>query len=276
MAHDHMSLRKLLDGEGWPPLDADRLAFSLLENFASTDPILRDTLSLTILDRLVEEKRLTRATRVDLLTTALDDDHLFANIGHRASDSVFLRSFCVLIVPMMLEPDLAVAELPKEAVARALDRVLAYARAERDWRGYVERKGWAHAVAHTADALSALGRHPHTALGRISEILSTIHHLAMLPYPLGYLEDDRLALAAFQLIHSGRPSQETVQAWLDSFVLMPEFQHPANTLRVANGEHFLRSLFFRCRATDGQGRWLDTIQTAVDRLDIFLLDPTPE
>ena len=32
---------------------------------------------------------------------------------------------------------------------------------ERDLRGFVPGKGWAHAVAHGADALGTLARSPH-------------------------------------------------------------------------------------------------------------------
>ena len=41
------------------------------------------------------------------------------------------------------------------------DRIATWYVRERDLRGFVPGKGWAHAVAHGADALGALGRLPH-------------------------------------------------------------------------------------------------------------------
>lgn len=269
-------LEKLARGEGWPPTNAGSLARDLVENFSSVDPHLRDTLSYIILDRLIEQGLLTLQEQVSLLQEALDDRHLFGGIGERDTDSVFGRSFAVLVVPMVLGADLRAGALTEEVVGWAFDRVLAYATAERDWRGYVVGKGWAHAVAHTADALSVAGRHRKIPVSRVPEVLKAIHHLATLPYPLGYLEDDRLAYAAYQLMRSGRLSTETIQAWLDRFQLLTGPDDQAETLGGSNAEHVLRSLYFRCQATDETHSWLGPIKAAIDRFDIFLLYPPPE
>ncbi len=269
-------LERLASGEGWPPSNAVPLSEALLENFASPDSRIRDTLSFTLMDRLIEEGLLTLRERVALLQAALDDRHLFAGIGESGTDRVFRRSFSVLLVPLVLGSDLSAGELPEDLVVWALDRVLAYARAERDWRGYVPGKGWAHAVAHTADALGIAGRHPKTPYSRLPDLLSAIHYLATIPYPLGYREDDRLALAAYQIIQSGRLGADVVRAWLDRFQLPTGSDDQAATLGGANAEHVLRSLYFRFRAKDREHAWLEPIQTALDRLDIFLLYPPPE
>ncbi len=249
------------------------MAEILLQNFGSTDLKLRDTLSFTLLERLVEDDLLSQGHLLSLLQVALDDHHLLAGIGESGTDSVFGRSFSVLVAPMVLGPDLGAGELSEDVVVWTLDRVLAYAWAERDWRGYIAGKGWAHAVAHTADALSVVGRHPKTPVARVPDVLSAIHHLATLPYPLGYLEDDRLAIAAYQILQSGRLSAPVTQAWLDSFQMLG-LDDQAKTLSGANAEHFLRSLYFRFRANDREHSWLDPIQAALDRFDIFLLYPT--
>ncbi|PSR33204.1 MAG: hypothetical protein C7B44_14830, partial [Sulfobacillus thermosulfidooxidans] len=128
-------LEQLASGAAWPPTRAWRLVETLLENFFSPDPRLRDTLSFTLMDRLIEEGLLTMGERVSLLKTALDNRHLFAGIGETGTDSVFGRSFSVLVVPMVLGSDLRDAELPEDIVIWTLDRVLTYAAAERDWRG---------------------------------------------------------------------------------------------------------------------------------------------
>lgn len=269
-------LEKLASGEGWPPFHAWTLAEAILENFASSDLWLRDTLSFTLMARLVEEGLLTLGEREALLQSALDERHLFARIGESGTDSVFRRSFSVLMVPMILGSDLVASELPEDLVVRALDCVLAYAREERDWRGYVAGKGWAHAVAHTADALSTVGRHPKIPMTRVPEVLTTIHYMATLPYPLGYLEDDRLAYAAYQLMRSGRLSVDAMQSWLDGFQLLTGPDDQAETLGSANAEHFLRSLYFRFRANDREHFWIEPIQEVIDRFDIFLLYPPPD
>jgi hypothetical protein len=270
------ALERLTAGVGWPPSPAGPLAEALLEEFASPDPRVRDTLALTLMERLMVEGRLTLDERMALLRAALDDGHLFAAVGERGTDSVFRRSFSVLMVPLVLEADFRVGELPADLVEWALDRVTAYARAERDWRGYVVGKGWAHAVAHTADALGAVGGHPRTPTARLSDVLSAIYDLATLPYPLGYREDDRLAWAAYRVIQSGRLGRTAVQDWLDRFQRRIGPHEQAEALGEANAEHFLRSLYFRFRAKDREDAWLDPIQAALDRLDLFRPYLTPD
>ena len=269
-------LEQLAEGIGWPPSNAWSLAEALLENFASPDLRLRDMLSFTLMDRLIEQGLLTLGERLALLQAALDDRHLFAGIGESGTDSVFRRSFSVLMVPMVLGPDLRAGEVPEDLVIWALDQLMAYTRSERDWRGYVADKGWAHAVAHTADALWIGGRHPRTPVTRVPDVLFAIHDLATLTYPLGYLEDDRLAFAAYQIIQPGRLRTDAIQAWLDSFQRPTGADDQVQTLGAANAEHFLRSLYFRFRAKDREHAWLDPIQAALDRFDLFLLYPQPD
>lgn len=263
-------LQGVADGGNWPPENAWLLAQELLEHFGSPDPKLRDTLSYTMMERLVSERLLNLEEQLVLLKTALDDHHLYAGIGETETDSVFLRSFSVLVVPIILGEDLDEGRLSESVVVDTLDRVFDYARAERDWRGYVVDKGWAHAVAHTADALGVVARHPRMPIHRLSEVFSTIQYLATLPYPLGYLEDDRLAYAAYQIIESGRVSTSMLDKWLNRFQRLVGPDDGVETLGGANAEHVLRSLYFRFRAKDTAHPYLDAIQKALDRFDIFL------
>ena len=57
------------------------------------------------------------------------------------------------------------AASPDDAVLRWGDRVAGWLVRERDLRGFVPGKGWAHAVAHGADALGVLAQAP--AMGRL-------------------------------------------------------------------------------------------------------------
>ncbi len=75
-----------------------------------------------------------------------------------------VRTFAALILAEVVERDMASGRATAEAVLRWRDAFAAWYPAERDLRGWDERLGWLHAVAHGADALAAFGRSPR--LGR--------------------------------------------------------------------------------------------------------------
>lgn len=270
-AQDAHWLQCLLDDEArLAAVPAGPLALALLDNLASPDPHLRDTLSLTLLDRLIEGARLGPSERERLLSSALDEHHLFWGIGRAGDDSVFSRTFSVLVVGALIEHDRQDPKLAPALVEGAAAAVAAYARRERDWRGYVAGKGWAHAVAHTADALGSLGAHPAMPASGVPAILQCLADLASVPFALGFLEDDRLALAAWRIMRLPKVPAPALDAWLAGFDIPPEATDvEPGTLMGSNQEHFLRSLYFRWLGTDASSPWLGKIRAAVGRFDLY-------
>lgn len=273
-------LEALLSADPWPSaIHADALAPVLLENLASPDPDLRDRLSFSLLDRIVTGRHVSTAGMTALLTRAVDPQHLFAGLGRTDDDSVFVRSFSALVIALCLDRDRETGELNRSMVRTALDRVLRYAALERDFRGHVPGKGWAHAVAHGADALGALLCHPALeSPADVEAILHAVRCFATVPYPLGYLEDDRLALAVFLGLGSTGQAAKVPDALWESFLdrfrpVDEEGGDPAEaTLRRSNAVHFLRSLYFRLLdASDGSR--MRPLREAIDRYDILRPDP---
>ena len=249
---------------------AGPLSLALLDNLASPDPRLRDELSLTLLDRLIESNRLSAADRECLAVAAIDDQHLASRLGASGDDSVFARTFAVLVVAALVEHDRDRQELVPSTVGRLADAVLTYAARERDFRGYVPGQGWAHAAAHTADALACLAAHPAVPASVVPTILQRIRDLASVTVPLGFLEDDRLALAAYRIMRLDKASADIVTAWLQAFAVPPdEMDVGPGTIMGSNQEHFLRSLYFRWLRADALSPWLSPIREAVDRFDLY-------
>jgi hypothetical protein len=262
-------LQRLAATREWTAdLDVDALVFGLLENFGSTDPVFRDDLSYSLMARAVESGRLSPAAVRTLIRTAVDDDHLFYGIGPPTSPTVFQRTFSVLVVPLVLEDRAARDALSQDDVRAVQDAVIRYTYAEQDRRGYVDGQGWAHSAAHTADALGALGLDP--AATDLEPVLLALHHLATLPDPLTFLEDDRIAWAVCGLVTAGRVIPGMLQGWLD------RFQRPAEdvdtrvgTISGSNAEHVLRSLYFRLLQVDRAHAWLEPVFDAAVRFDLF-------
>src|SRR5919201_610172 len=135
-------------------LDPYSFARALLPNLGSPDGELRDELSALIFaNGIVARQLLTPVQQAELLRLLLDNEHLFYRIGEIDTDTIFMRSFSNLAIAAILYSDAQRQTLSYEQVEQTRSELLRYAREERDWRGYVRGKGWAHAMAHLAGTL---------------------------------------------------------------------------------------------------------------------------
>ena len=64
--------------------------------------------------------------------------------------------------------------LPSARVFDWGDRVASWYLREQDVRGYVPGKGWAHAIAHGADAIGILAQSPHFATNELTVFLDVL------------------------------------------------------------------------------------------------------
>jgi hypothetical protein len=156
----------------------DDLTAELVEMLGSTDPHVRDDLAFTVLTRWI-----TQGTYDDRLTGL--GDALCANLtmglGEDGTDSVFRRSFSVLPINAILGRDRQINALHADTVLRWADAGLHWYASERDLRGYIPGKGWAHAAAHGADLVRALARSRHVDEGRLMLLLDTIADRVLAP-----------------------------------------------------------------------------------------------
>lgn len=283
LALDKAYLRAIADNHYQIPEDIDRFAFlqALLSNFATTDSELRDELTYMILARAIVDQetadRLSGGQRETLLLTCIDDAHLFYAIGESATDSVFMRSFSLLIIAALLYGDAKFQQISQDVTLKTSTALLHYAREERDWRGYIKGKGWAHSVAHLSDALDEIAQNRYiTQVGR-EDVMRTLSYLATLPEPLCYEDDDRLSFAAYRLVAPGMVDEDFLETWIESLFITRTEEIPGGTLddvtswvRAANAKNFLRSLYFRLL-------WNQKAPALVERISGILkrLDPSP-
>ena len=70
--------------------------------------------------------------------------------------------FSVLVIAAIIEYDVKKKVLDPDIMRYTVHKVIHYMMEEKDTRGFIQEKGWAHAIAHGADALDALAKHPLT------------------------------------------------------------------------------------------------------------------
>jgi len=242
-------------------VDIDVLLNDMLVHIGSTDPELRDDLIYASLAEWIDDGIITATQMKHILATCLGEQHLFLGVGETDTDTVFTRSFSSLAIALALamhdeNPFLSLAE-----INNIKETVLRYISLEKDYRGFVAVKGWAHSVAHIADVLGNLSGcdkaidAPETTekriLGRegLLEVLQAIKTLvcnSQLVYTTE--EDKRLAAACLMAICSELFTNKEIIGWLNEFNLTDtESKYeamPGSYYQYVNSKHFMQSLYF--------------------------------
>jgi hypothetical protein len=232
------------------------LTAELMTYLGSTDPELRDRIAYEAFANFLERDYYSPEE------IAIYSANLLANleigIGETGTDSVFLRSFSVLFLAEIVYNDNKVPRLKKPIIKTILEKGLWYLAAEQDPRGFVQDKGWAHALAHTADLLLVLGKNWNTGSREHNRILDGISKKLIQSTNWVYLygEDDRLSRAVLEILRRGILSGSFIKKWLDSF-LKPgnsswkgAWTKAESTNAFFNVRNFMRSLYWQVAAED--------------------------
>jgi hypothetical protein len=220
------------------------LTAELTTLLGSTDPVERDEIAYPILATWISEGV------YDDLLAGLGDGMaagLTQGLGESGTDSVFRRSFSALVLAECIERDNAESRLPATKILEWGDRVSGWLVRERDVRGYVPDRGWAHAVAHGADAIRVLADSPHLGLNELTVLLDVVADrvIEQTPAPLSSGEHDRLAMATMGILRRRLVPLRIIEPWLarvTSAATLGEAVDGDPYLITGNPEAFLRAL----------------------------------
>jgi hypothetical protein len=222
--------------------------YEMLPHIGSIDPELRDTLIYSLLSSWIINCRVNPERMKEMVMQCLDEHHLFLNIGESGTDSVFTRSFAGLIITSILYCHNHVSPfLEGEELTKIKEAIFSYANLERDFRGYVPDKGWAHSVAHLADCLAELSSCSYIKGEDLKQILCSIHTLMRTrDIAFVYGEDERMVRAILSIINKHLLDKEVVLDWIYELSQLDMNKGlPNDTWHVRNIKIFLRSLYFR-------------------------------
>lgn len=240
------------DGLRVPP---DRSLVEMTEDLTrmlgDPDPEIRDGIAFPTLATWIDE-----GVYDDLLVGLGDGmcHGLDIGLGQRGDDSVFRRSFSALILTECIDRSTATGLAGPDVVLRWGDRLMGWLAREQDLRGFVPGKGWAHAVAHGADALGALARSPHLGRLELTVILDVVADRLLAPTEefLVCGEDDRLAFATLHLLRRNILDLAVLEPWVARLAAGAQGNGDADTnpFRVAgNVQGYLRSLHLQLALT---------------------------
>ncbi len=142
---------------------------------------------------------------------------LSVGLGETDTDSVFRRSFSALILAECLERDNDHHLVPGQKVMEWGDRLATWLLAERDTRGFVPGKGWAHTMAHGADAIGALADSPHLAGPEHAVLLDVLAERVLQQSPQAPLlsgEIDRIVHAVMRILRRNTLGTDVLEPWV--------------------------------------------------------------
>ena len=231
----------------------DELTTELFSYLGNTDPDLRDDIGYIVYANWLEMGKYSQAEITDHIQTLLRN--LEFGVGEKETDTVFLRSFSALFLAEIIHDDNKDPQIDKGQIQVILKKCLAYLKAEQDPRGYVTDKGWAHALAHTADLMRVLARNEQTGLLEHKQMLSSIAEKLVSASDWVYVhgEDDRLSAATLSILQQDLLPISAIKKWLASFTT-PNWKgawtKEESTCAFFNVRNFLRSLYLQIATED--------------------------
>ncbi|MGZ5400211.1 MAG: DUF2785 domain-containing protein [Nocardioides sp.] len=188
------------------------LTAELTRMLGSTDPGLRDGTAHPMLRTWIDRGV------YDELLTGLGDGMaagLSVGLGERDTDTVFRRAFSVLVLATVVERDISHQLVPAQHVLVWGDQIVSWYLRERDLRGHVFGKGWAHAVAHGADAIGALAGSRHLGVHELTVLLDVLaDRLLTIDDALLCGEPDRMAQAVMSVLRRDLVPTRVVEPWI--------------------------------------------------------------
>jgi hypothetical protein len=249
------------------------LSIKMLDNIGSLDSILRDDLILKIFYHLIEGARLSYEQMKNILKICLSKEHLFCGLGKVNDDTVFNRTFSMLIIEAIICANNK-AEKPflcKSEVKKVFKIIVDYLRKEKDFRGYVEGKGWAHSIAHASDTLCSLAESKHLDCKELKEILNMIRGaICISDYTYINEEDERLVNAFMTVYNRNIIEIDEFIDWINSFnEIKGNGRYPDEEHLRENRKVFLRSLYFRTKKFHLDVSIFKSIENALNNLPAY-------
>lgn len=232
------------------------VALHMLRHIGSTDPVLRDELIYVTFATWIAHGVFSAAQLREILHIAIDDEHLFYRLGEQGTDTVFTRTFSVLLLPPILRMDRQSSFLNKADIELVQGRLVTYFKEEKDIRGYVEDKGWAHAPAHGADAAEDLAQSSNIDRSGLRQLLAALAVKITEPSTVYiYDEDQRIAHAVVTILRRNMLELDDIASWIDS--LQRSNSRGTQTLQetslqAMNVRVFLQTLYFIIRTEEAE------------------------
>lgn len=229
----------------------NRLARSLTACLGDPDSSLRDGIVFEAMQHWLRRRDLSTETMLWLA------DDLEARLTAPEGEG-FERPFAALLLSEVARADRIEAYLSADQRARLLEAAISYFQGVRDYRGFDEREGWRHGVAHGSDLLLQLALNPalgRDELARIRDAVATQISPSEHAYVFG--ESERMMAPILFIARRGVFTEAEWTAWLTQ-VASPApfdswdgtFSSEAKLRKRHNMAAFLMALYINARLSE--------------------------
>lgn len=253
-------------------IDINELTLNMLNNIGSLNEELRDHLIFNVFQRLILNGRISKDQMKEILKLSLSEKHLFYGLGKKEDDSVFNRTFTMLIIADIIESNNKAEDkfLTQEEVVNVFNKVMEYYREEKDLRGYVEGKGWAHSTAHASDALGCLVESNCLNHVQLMEILKVIKDKVCVTNYTYINEEDERIINTFMCIYNRNIiTLDEIINWISSFKDVICDEEPGAEHLRENRKVFFRSLYFRAKKYKVENKVLEAVEDVLESLPAY-------
>ncbi|KGR74847.1 hypothetical protein CD33_13830 [Ureibacillus sinduriensis BLB-1 = JCM 15800] len=229
--------------------NGEQLIETMIAHIGHPEDELRDKLIYRLFIELLAAQLFTRKQMAQIASTLKGDHYLFCSIGERETDTVFTRSFSALWLSDLINADGQLRFLSEQEATSILDAASIYLTKEKDVRGFVGEKGWAHSIAHGADLSSAIIAHPLFSVRLAPVILQGIKDGFWKGTVYVDDEEERLVTIVEKLIAKDFPEEVLIE-WVEQtfdklqFYLMEVGYTPQYFAARTNTLHFMKTLYF--------------------------------
>lgn len=246
----------------------------MLKYIGDTDSELRDNLIYdTFYEWICEKKYLNEDELIQILLVSMDDGHLFYHIGSDKDDTVFTRTFSVLVVVLILSEHRKKPFLKYDLFIKTKDNLIRYYKEEKDLRGYTGRAGWAHGAAHGADAMDELVQCKESDESVYQEILEAIQVVLFNDkYTFCNEEDERMARVILRIIKGNCMSYHFLCSWFEGLSQCCDWKKDRRQyITRINTKNFIRSVYFKLMHYDDTLDIIKIIFKVEEKLNHFLV-----
>ena len=219
------------------------LALALLSCLSEPDPTLRDGIAFEALSHWMRNELLTTETLQDIRQILLSQ----LNHNNQAEQQGFGAPFAALVLAEVARVDRRTPFLSEVQREEMLQSAASFLSNTKDYRGYDEKEGWRHRIAHGADWIMQLGLNPALTLAQQQKLLAALApKIANEEHFYIYGESARLAAPVLYIaMRSGLSSEQ----WREWFVkLVPPSDANQTTTQKTLARHhnltaFLSALY---------------------------------